>query len=84
MVIDAIESKLYRETPVKLRRKTEKSICKLYFSNKALELINLPSLCNSTKLFSLLKNFCFNFVAPTRVYNLQQPVSSSAFRSKVR
>ena len=34
MVIDALESKLYREPPVKHKKKPPANICKVYFSNK--------------------------------------------------
>ena len=77
MVIDAIESKLYRKPPVKHKNRLPNNICKVYFSNKAVELVNLPSTCCNTLLISLLKDLPYNFVTPTVVYSLQQPETSS-------
>ena len=69
MVIDALESKLYREPPVKHKKKPPANICKVYFSNKAVELVSLLSIFRNTQLVSLLNN-------------LKQPISSSIFNFK--
>ena len=72
MVIDAIESNLYRKLSTSCKRKPP----------KAVELINLSSILNNPQLVSLLKDLSCNFVTRTLVYNLQQPISSSIFNSK--
>ena len=71
MVIKAIESKLYREPPVTNKSKPPENICKVYFSSKAMGLINLPSILNNTQSVSLLKDLPCNFVTPAVVCNLQ-------------
>lgn len=50
MVTDEIESKLYREHPASHKRKPQESICKLFLSNKAVELINLTTILTNTQL----------------------------------
>ena len=45
-------------------------ISKAYFSNKAVELVNLPSILCNTHLVSLLKDFSYKFARPTALYNL--------------
>ena len=82
MVIDSIESKLYKEPPQKPKRKPPENICQVYFSNKAVELSNLPSLLNTSSLTSFLKDIPHNFVTPTVVYNVTQPISSTIFNFK--
>ena len=41
MVTDAVESKLYGEPVIRHKKKPTGNVCKVYFSNKAMELINL-------------------------------------------
>ena len=82
MVIDSIESKLYKEPPAKPKRKAPDNICQVYFSSKAIELINLPSILNNSNLTSILKNSSSNFTIPTVIYNLAPPISSSIFNYK--
>ena len=49
MDIDVIESKLYREPPVRQKRRSPENICEVLISNKAVELINPPSKLNNTQ-----------------------------------
>ena len=65
MITDAVESKLHRELPIRHKRNSPENICKVYFSNKAVELINLPFLLNNTQLVSLLSDLPCNFLTPT-------------------
>ena len=53
------------------KRKPPQGICKVYFSNKAVDFVNLPSILYSPILVSLLKYLPSNFVTPAVVYNLQ-------------
>ena len=82
MAIGAIESKVKREPLVRYKRKPTENVCKIYFSNKTMELINLPFILNNSQLVSLLKYLLCTFVTPTVVYSLQQPKSSSIFYFK--
>ena len=41
MVTDVVESKLYGELVIRHKKKPPGNVCKVYFSNKALELFNL-------------------------------------------
>ena len=50
---------------LKLRRNLKKNIFKVNFSNKRVELINLPALLNNSELISLLKELLHYFVNPT-------------------
>lgn len=58
------------------------NICKTYFSNKAVKLVNLPLTLRNTRLVSLLKDLSYNFVTPTVVYNLKKPINLSIFNFK--
>ena len=58
------------------------NICKTYFSNKAVKLVNLPLTLRNTCLVSLLKDLSYNFVTSTVVYNLKQPINLSTFNFK--
>ena len=82
MVIGAIESKVNRESLVKHKRKPTENVCKIYFPNRAMELVNLPFMLNNSQLVSLLKYLPCNFVTPTVVYSLLQPKSFSIFNFK--
>ena len=64
MVIDATESKLYRELPIKYKKKLPENISKVYFSNNVEELIDLPSIINNTQLVFPLKGLLVTLLRP--------------------
>ena len=79
---DAIESKLYKPAFIKPKKKPPENICKVYFHNKAVELINLPRILHSLELNDLIDNSLTNFTTPTVVYDLTKPIRSDIFNFK--
>ena len=79
---DAIESKLYKPMQVKQRKKPPENICKVLFHNKAIELINLPSILHNSELSDSLKGLNLDFITPTVVYDLTNPIRSNIFNFK--
>ena len=53
--------------------------CLIFFSNKSVKRINLPSILYTTQLVSLSKDLPCNFVTTAVVYKLQQPIICSIF-----
>ena len=56
MVPDKIESTLYIAPPVEHKKKPPENVFKVYFSNKAPELVDLPISIWNSQSVSLLKN----------------------------
>ena len=56
--------------------------CLIFFSNKSVKRINLPSILYTTQLVSLSKDLPCNFVTTAIVYKLQQPIICSIFNFK--
>ena len=76
MIVDPIESNLYRKPLVKYKCKPPKNIFKFHLFEKAVEL-NLPSILNNTQFVSPLKDLPCNFVSPNVIHNLQLMRSST-------
>ena len=53
--------------------------CLIFFSNKSVKRINLPSILYTAQLVSLSKDLPCNFVTTAVVYKLQQPIICSIF-----
>ena len=79
---DAIESKLYKPAEAKPKRKPPENICKVYFHNKAIEMINLPHILHKSELTDCLKGLNLGFTTPTIVYDLTNPIRSNIFNFK--
>ena len=79
---DAIESKIYKPKTVKPKRKPPENICKVYFHNKAIELINLPYILHDSEIETVVKSFNHDFVTPTVVYDLTNRIRSNIFNFK--
>ena len=62
---DAIESKLYKPIQRKPIRKPPENICKVFFHNKAVEMINLPYILHNSQLKDTLNGLNIEFKTPT-------------------
>ena len=78
-IIDLIESKLYKEPTIKLKKSPPENICKVFFHNKGVELINLPSILHDDSLKQTLSSLPSTFEIPNVTYKLQEPISSKIF-----
>ena len=79
IILDIIECKLYRPIKPKNKRKPPKNLCHISFSNKGVELLNLPRILHDPSLADSLPNASFNFEVPTVVYTLCDPIGSKIF-----
>ena len=79
---DAIESKLYKPAIIKPKRKPPDNICKVFFHNKAVELINLPRILHHSELNDIIDYSVHDFKTPTVVYDLTKPIRSEIFNFK--
>ena len=77
--IDAIKSKMYQPKIQKTPKKSPENICKIYFCNKAVELINMPRIFNLDSVRSVLISSNINFPTPTVIYNLSSPIYHKVF-----
>ena len=79
VIIDIIESKLYKPPKDKPARGSCKSVCKVYFDNKGIELINLPRILRDNSLAETLPSTPTKFSIPMVAYKLQNPIGSEIF-----
>ena len=79
-IIDAIESKLYVETPEVPKKKPPSCSLKLKFLNKAMEVINVGKILHASSLSSCFPKSCKReYEAPTVIYTLEDTVHSKIF-----
>ena len=81
-VIDFIESKLFLNISDIKKKQPPKNICKIYFDNKAIEMINLPKIIRDISLETTLPSIPNKFTLPMIVYKLSTPISSTIFNFK--
>ena len=77
--LDIIECKLYKPPVQKPKRKSPGNILKISFDSKAIEMINLPRIVNSSEVRNCIPNSLISFEPPTIVYTLNDPVQSKIF-----
>ena len=79
-IIDAIESKLYVETPEVPKKKPPSCSIKLNFVNKAMEVINVGKILHSPSLYTCFPKTCKKqYEAPTVIYKLEDTIHSKIF-----
>ena len=78
IIIDLIETKLYKPLPSKPTRKAKFRL-EIPFSSKAFDFINLPSILRSNSCLNLIPNGMTNEDIPMVVYSLNKPIRSDIF-----
>ena len=77
--MDIIESKLHKKKELKpTLREHPKNICKIYFHNKGVEMINLPRILKDERVIHTIPNFV-NWVSPLITYTLRDSLSKKIF-----
>lgn len=77
--LDIIECKLYKPPVPKAKKKIPKNILKVAFDSKAVEMINLPRIMNSSEVRNCIPNNLNSFESPTIVYTLNDSIQSKIF-----
>ena len=83
-IINIIESKLYTYNIQrdKVKKLPPKNICKVYFDNKAIEVINLSRILRDKSLKETLPSTPTEVFNPTVTYKLSTPIASTIFNFK--
>ena len=71
--LDIIESKLYRTPIAKTKKEGCRHICKVFFHNKAVELINLPRILKNDALHDCIPSTSIKFEDPIVTINCVTP-----------
>ena len=79
MAMDIIDSKIFKPPPVIKKKTPPKNICKIFFDNKAVELINLSRIFNDPVVKGAIPDLPSVFDTPTIVYNLSNSIGSHIF-----
>ena len=79
IIIDLIDSKLYKPRPPKVRKSAPSNTCHIFFDSKAVEKINLPKILNNPALSSAIPISANKFDKPTVVYKLSHNIGSKIF-----
>ena len=77
--LDIIECKLYRPPKVKVCKKAPTNMCKIFFCNKGVELVNLPRILHDSSLSDYLPSIPLKFEIPTITYKLQETLGKKFF-----
>ena len=79
IIIDCIETQLYKPPPDKSKRKPPKYRLRIPFSSKAFDYINLPNILRKQDSVSLLPEVVDADDIPMVVFSLSQPIRSTIF-----
>ena len=79
LVIDLIETKLYRKVKDKVKRKAPKYRLNLIFTSKAYDFINLPKILRSEAVANNIPPDVKEDEIPMVVYKLAPPIRSTIF-----
>ena len=82
-IIDIIESKLYSIQCEKIKKPPPKNVCKIYFDNKAIEMINLSRILRDKSLEETLPSTPIKFSVPMISYKLSTPIASTIFNLRI-
>ena len=77
--LDIIECKLYRPPKVKVHKKAPANMCKIFFCNKGVELVNLPRILHDSSLSDCLPCLPLKFETPTITYKLTETLGKKMF-----
>ena len=79
VVINLIDSKLYKPKPPKAKKAPPSNICHVFFDNKAVEKINLSKILIDPKIKSFIHSSANIFERPNVIYKLSQHFGSKIF-----
>lgn len=79
VVLDLIDTKLYKPKPVKVKKPVPSNICHVFFDNKGVEKINLPRILNDPSLSASIPLSANKFENPTVIYKLTHNIGSKIF-----
>ena len=77
--LDIIECKLYSPPKVKVHKKAPANMCKIFFCNKGVELVNLPRILHDSSLSDHLPSLPLKFETPTITYKLTETLGKKIF-----
>ena len=77
IIVDIIETQLYKPIPPKVKRKPPKYRLKCLFTNKAFDFINLPKLLRAKSTLRLKPDEVLNDEIPMVVFKLVEPIRST-------
>ena len=79
VILDIVDTKFFKPPKVKPKRTPPKNVCHVSFDNKAIEMINLSSILNSSSVTNTIPSSAKNFITPTVLYSLTEPIGSKIF-----
>ena len=79
--LDIISSHTWKPLSINKPKQLSKYRCKINFSNKGIDFVNLPRILNSSEIMKLLPPF-FNNKSPMVVFDLIKPIRSKIFNYK--
>ena len=82
VALDIIDYKLIKPRPEKSKKSTPELICKVFFDNKTIEMINLPRIFNLAEVKNKIPTECKIKEAPMVVYKLCPTIRSKVFNYK--
>ena len=77
IIVDIMETQLYKPIPPKVKRKPPKYRLKCLFTNKAFDFINLPKLLRAKSTLRLKPDEVLNDEIPMVVFKLVEPIRST-------
>ena len=83
MTLDVIELKIFKPPISKAKRKTRKNICKRYFLNEGVELVNVPRIFHDPSVKACLPTD-IKFYNPTVLSSLTNLISSRMFNFRMK
>ena len=77
--IDLIESKIYKPSTPKSKKKPPKNVCSIFFENKGVEVINIARILCDPDIVKPLPSSSVKFPMPVVTYKLIPPISTTFF-----
>ena len=78
-ILDLIDSKLYKPKPTKAKKSPPTNICRVFYSSKAIERINLPKILHDPCILKAIPSVAKKFETPTVIFKLSQTIGSKIF-----
>ena len=78
--IDLIESKIYKPSTPKSKKKGPKNVCSIFFENKGVEFINIACILRDPDIVQSLPSLSVKFPIPMVTYKLTPPISTKFFQ----
>ena len=78
-ILDLIDSKLYKPKPTKSKKSPPTNICRIFYSSKAIERINLPNILHDPSIQKTIPSIAKKFETLTVIFKLSQTIGSKIF-----